>query len=119
MTASLPGLELQFTAVHNWRLPWEKLAGAVRLDLCPDCESDLRKLVQAAEAAARPRAAWACARSIVAVDSERVVVNGIEFCSKTLAYNLAASDCAWPYLASCGPELDMLSGQSADRKSVV
>ena len=101
----------QVLAVTGWQLPFEELAGRVRLDLCPDCETDLRRLAQAAEAAAHPRAAWRRAESISVLDKQRVVVCGIEFRSGMLAHNLEGSTCVWPYLASCGPELDELSSR--------
>lgn len=100
--------DLQFVSITGWQLPFEELASRVRLDLCPDCGSDLHQLVQAAEYAAHPRAAWRCAAGIAVLDKERVAVSGIEFHSEMLAHNLTGSNRVWPYLASCGPELDAL-----------
>ena len=101
----------QVLSVTGWQLPFEELAGRVRLDLCPDCEADLRQLVQAAEAVARPRAAWRRTEGISVLDKQRVAVCGIEFRSGMLAHNLEGSTCVWPYLASCGPELDELASR--------
>jgi hypothetical protein len=103
--------ELHFVSVTGWQLPFEDLASRVRLDLCPDCEPDLHRLAQAAEEAARPRAAWRCAEGIAVLDKVLVTVSGIEFRSEMLAHNLEGATCVWPYLASCGPELDELASR--------
>jgi hypothetical protein len=103
--------ELQFVSVTGWQLPFGELASRVRLDLCPDCEPDLLQLAKAAEEAARPRAAWRCAEDIAVLDTLRVTVSGIEFRSEMLAHNLESATCVWPYLASCGPELDGLASR--------
>jgi hypothetical protein len=103
--------DIQFVAAPGWQLPFKELASRVRLDLCPDCEADLRQLARAAEAVARPRAAWRRADSIAVLDTQRVAVSGIEFRSEMLAHNLEGSTCVWPYLASCGPELDDLASR--------
>jgi hypothetical protein len=103
--------DLQFVSVTSWQLPFEELASRVRLDLCPDCEADLRRLAQAAQAVARPRSAWRRAAGISVPDKDQVSVSGIEFRSAMLAHNLEGSSCVWPYLASCGPELDALASR--------
>ncbi len=103
--------DVQFASVAGWQLPFGELASRVRLDLCPDCEADLRRMAKAAETAARPRAAWRCAEGLAVLDRERVTVSGIEFRSEMLAHNLEGSTCVWPYLASCGPELDGLASR--------
>jgi hypothetical protein len=103
--------DLQFVSVPGWQLPFEELASRVRLDLCPDCETDLRHLAQAAETVARPRAVWRQAAGIAVLDKQRVAVSGIEFRSGMLVHNLEGSTCVWPYLASCGPELDELASR--------
>ncbi|MGD9938653.1 MAG: vitamin B12 dependent-methionine synthase activation domain-containing protein [Clostridia bacterium] len=103
--------DLQFVSAPGWQVSFEELASRVRLDLCPDCEPDLRRLAQAAQPVARPRAAWRRADGIAVLDEERVAVSGIEFRSEMLAHNLEGSSCVWPYLASCGPELDALASR--------
>jgi hypothetical protein len=103
--------DLQHLSVTGWQLPFEELASRVRLDLCPDCEPDLLRLAQAAKEAARPRAVWRRAAGISVLDTEKVAVSGIEFRSSMLAHNLEGATCVWPYLASCGPELDELASR--------
>jgi hypothetical protein len=102
---------IRFLRVCDWHLPFDTLASRVRLDLCPDCEDDLRRLCAAAEAVARPGAAWRTVDSVAALDGERVVIAGLEFRSAMLAHNLASAQRVWPYLASCGPALDELVNQ--------
>lgn len=101
-------------AVEGWRVPRERLRAMVRLDLCPDCADDLEALCDAAEKVARPRAACISAE-IGEVKGDSVLLGGIAFRSPMLARNLAAATGpAYPYLATCGVELDALAADLDD-----
>jgi len=85
----------------------------VRLDLCPEYAADLDALCDAADAVAAPRAAWRRAQ-VESVDGDAVLLGGHCFSSPLLARNLAAAGIAYPYLATCGAELDDLAAESDD-----
>ncbi len=106
--------ELRTIRLERWTLPFDLLARTVRLDLCPDCEDDLRALAKAAEALARPRAAWRVVPGVERIDEERIRCGGVEFQSAMLVKNLGAAAELRPYVATCGPELDALAGASDD-----
>ena len=94
----------------DWKLPFDLLAGTVRLDLCPECEDDLRALASAAQKLAKPRAAWRIVPGLEILDAERVRCGGVEFQSAMLVRNLGSAAELRPYVATCGPELDALAG---------
>jgi len=73
----------------------------------------VRELLAAAQAAARPRAMFreSC------VDSKAdasVVIDGITLSSRVLRVNLGEAHRAFPFLATCGTELDAWSGTITD-----
>jgi len=110
--------DLRTLQVDGWILPFDVLAGRVRLDLCPDCGDDLRALAVAAQRLARPRAAWCIVSGIDIVDAERVRCGGVEFRSAMLVKNLGSATELRPYVATCGPELDALAGSLEDSLSI-
>ena len=95
--------------VDGWILPFDLLARTVRLDLCPDCEDDLRALAAAAQKLARPRSVWRIVTGVEYIDAERIRCGGIEFRSAMLVKNLGSATELRPYVATCGPELDTLA----------
>jgi len=100
-------------ALEGWRVPRERLRRMVRLDLCPDCAEAFEALCDAAEKVARPRAAWR-REEVQSAGTDAVLLGGEVFQSAMLARNLSAAGRAYPYLASCGPELDSLASGPED-----
>ena len=62
-------------------------------------------LLERLKAAARPRALYSVA-FIDSRDEESVTVDGVVFKSRVLSRNLALLHRVFPYIASCGPEMD-------------
>jgi len=102
--------ELRTLKLDDWILPFDLLARTVRLDLCPDCEADLRALASAAQKLAKPRAAWRIVPGVERVDAGRIRCGDVEFRSAMLVKNLGSAIELRPYVATCGPELDALAG---------
>ncbi len=67
--------------------------------------SELRELVHEAESIAAPKAVCGVAY-IDERGSDYVVLDGIRFSSRVLAVNLAETHRAFPYIATCGTELE-------------
>ncbi len=67
--------------------------------------SELEQMAREAEAIARPKALCGVAY-IEARADDRVVVDGVQFSSRVLAVNLAPVNRVFPYVATCGTELD-------------
>jgi len=105
---------LRTILADDWILSFDELSRAVRLDLCPDCEPDLRALASAAQKLAKPRAAWRIVPGVEFIDAERVRCGGVEFRSSMLVKNLGSASELRPYVATCGPELDALAGTLDD-----
>jgi len=106
--------DLRTLQVDGWILPFDLLARTVRLDLCPDCEADLRALASAAQKLAKPRAAWRITTSVEFLDAQRIRCGSVEFRSAMLVKNLGSATELRPYVATCGPELDTLAGSLDD-----
>ena len=62
-------------------------------------------LLERLKSAARPRAVYAVA-FIGGRDGESVTIDGVPFKSRVLSRNLAGLHRVFPYIASCGPEMD-------------
>ena len=67
--------------------------------------AEFSALLERLKAAARPRALYSVA-FIDSRDEESVTVDGVVFKSRVLSRNLALLHRAFPYIASCGPEMD-------------
>lgn len=83
------------------------------VDPADDLGRELESLVVDAERVGRPRALYRAA----AVDRRgqtETVVDGVAFSSRVLAVNLAAADRVYPYVLTCGPELQAWSDGLAD-----
>ena len=68
-------------------------------------EAELRVLTREAQAAAHPKAAY----KVAFIDSnkeDRVVIDGITFTSRVLSTNLESLHRVYPFIATCGLELD-------------
>jgi hypothetical protein len=79
----------------------------------PEAE-DLLELVAEAEEIARPRALYGAATVEIEGDS-RVLLDGVEFTSRVLRVNLSSVHRAFPFVATCGVELDTWSETLNDR----
>ena len=80
---------------------------ARQLRLRPESKrmDDLRQMVDAARAIARPRAVYRVAR-VEARGDDHVVLDGTRLTSRVLRVNLAEVHRAFVYVATCGVELD-------------
>jgi hypothetical protein len=86
-------------------LPLQELATRLRIRDGSPSMSRLEQLVREAEAIARPKAL--CGVAYIEERAEdHVVVDGVQFSSRVLAVNLSPVNRVFPYLATCGTELD-------------
>ena len=75
--------------------------------------AEVQGLLDRALAAARPKAAYKlCA--VGGRGSEKVEIEGTEFTSQVLARNLEGVECVFPYVATCGTELEPLEEACPD-----
>jgi hypothetical protein len=75
---------------------------------------ELRHLVEEAESTAQPKAMYAVA-SIESKSERGVVINGTDLTSRVLRVNLDAVHRVFPFVATCGAELDGWGQASEDR----
>jgi hypothetical protein len=78
----------------------------------PDAE-DFSTLLEAARPIARPKAVFA-ACYLETLTDETATVSGVTFHSRTLSLNLAHAGRVFPFVATCGRELDTLPIPSMD-----
>lgn len=80
-----------------------------RLHLEPDSEyaDDIRSLAAKGEKAACPKALYGEAR-IEKMFEDGIQVRGIRFTSRTMTHNLRKTDRIYPYVCTCGAELDAI-----------
>lgn len=78
-----------------------------------DDAKDVESLVQQAEALAKPKAYYRPAY-VEERDDESVVIDGVRFTSRVLRVNLEAAHRVFPYVATCGVELEKWSLQLDD-----
>jgi hypothetical protein len=86
-----------------------------RLHMYPDSEDlpQIERMVQEAESVARPKAAYQVS-FVEKVDECRVTVDGVQFTSRILRVNLDKVHRVFPYMATCGMELQEWSNQYDD-----
>ena len=83
----------------------ESLMKQLRVEPGTDDAREFRDLLETAKAAGRPKAVYAeC--FIEAKDDETVRIDGVTFTSRTLRRNLDAVERVFPFVATCGHELD-------------
>lgn len=87
------------------RLPREDLLRKLRVREDSAQASELLALIREAESVGRPRALCGVA-FIEDRGPDYVVVDGVRFFSRVLAANLGGTDRVFPYLATCGQELE-------------
>jgi hypothetical protein len=78
--------------------------------------AELQAMAAQAQAVARPKAVY----NIAFIDSheeDRVVIDGVAFTSRVLRTNLAQLHRVFPFIATCGAELDVWSHQHTDMLS--
>lgn len=95
---------------------FSRLAERVRLDLSPDCREELADMVKEAGELLRPRGVWRCTY-IDKTDSEGFESEGRRFTSALAAKQLSTNHRIFPYLVSCGPEIDLLPLEGRDMLS--
>lgn len=98
---------MQSTILHGMPvvLPSQELASRLRVRDGSPQRSELEQMVREAEAIARPKAM--CGVAFIEERAEdRVVVDGVQFSSRVLAVNLEPVNRVFPYVATCGIELD-------------
>ncbi len=83
----------------------ERLLQALRLD--PQCRDadEVRRLAAEGQAIARPKAMYRVAY-VEARDEDGVVLDGIRLSSRVLRVNLEGAYRAFPYVATCGREME-------------
>jgi len=87
------------------RLPQEDLLRRLRVRQGSPQESELLAMIREAESIGRPRALCGVAY-IEDRGPDYVVVDGVRFSSRVLAANLEGTHRLFPYLATCGQELE-------------
>jgi hypothetical protein len=89
---------------------WRPDAAALRRELHLADESpaaaEFAGLLDAAQAVARPKAAYGAA-AITQHDAEGVVVDGVRLQSRVVSVNLRGIERVFPYLATCGQRAGM------------
>lgn len=85
----------------------------VHLDRFPQAEAAARELLDRAVPLVRPKAMYG-ASYVEARDAEGVSLDGVGFRSSVLARNLEPVDRVFPYVATCGTELEELQRESQD-----
>jgi hypothetical protein len=91
----------------------ERFHELTRLDLSAPSGQTAAALIEEAQAAARPKALYkVCYIEDRGRDS--VVLEGIRFTSSVLSQNLADVERVFPYVATCGVELDELQSRQED-----
>lgn len=83
----------------------EALLRRLRMDAEGPYAAEMLEVARAVAAAARPKALYEVAY-IEARSEERVTIDGVIFTSRVLRANLSAVDRVFPYIATCGTEMD-------------
>lgn len=93
----------------------EKTSLALRLMIEPESDDahDFADLVQLALKNGRPVAAYS-EKFIDSKNDNGVVIGGVEFNSKTLRHNLDAVERVFPFVATCGVEMDKVFPPGSD-----
>lgn len=94
-------------------LDTDALFRRLRLDPQGDLAGDIHQLAHRAAGVARPKALFA--ESFVGSrGTDTVTIAGVTFTSRVLRSNLEKVERVFPYIATCGVELDALLDQGAD-----
>lgn len=85
----------------------------LRLDPEGECGEEILAVAEKVAAAARPKAAYRVAY-IDAREADAVSIDGVRFTSRVLSANLAEVQRVFPYVATCGVEMDAVPVDAAD-----
>ncbi len=94
-------------------LPVQELQGRLRIREGSDQAAELQQMIREAEAIGRPRAVCGVAY-IDAREGDHLVMDGVRFSSHILAVNLEPVNRVFPYVATCGTELDAWAARFHD-----
>ncbi len=97
-----------------WHIDLAQLAQKLHLTEHKDQLKDFEQLVAEALAVGRPKAFYSVAR-IESRGERSVVINGVELHSRVLSVNLEQAHRVFPFVATCGIELEAWSETIADR----
>lgn len=104
------GPEPRLVELTPYRADCEALHGALSIDPGSRRAAELDALARDMERAARPRACWrACAAEPAGQGG--VLLDGLPFRSRLMAKFLASQACAFPYVATSGPEVETWRSQ--------
>lgn len=107
-------MEQHVLADIPWQIDLAQLAQKLHLIGREDAMRELEQLVTQALAAGRPKALYVLARVEAHMD-QGVVVNGVELHSRVLRVNLEHAHRVFPFVATCGTELEAWSETVSDR----
>jgi len=97
-----------------WQIDTAQLAQRLHLTERKDELKDFERLAEEALAVARPKAFYALAR-VESRHERSVIINGVELRSRVLRVNLEQVHRVFPFVATCGVELEAWSETIADR----
>lgn len=96
-----------------FRVNRERLLKRVKMDETSPFLDDLGRIADAADGIAKPKGLYRLS-TVAAVDGDRVLMDGVEFTSRVLSVNLEGLHRAFPFVATCGLELEDWSTTLAD-----
>jgi len=88
-----------------FRLDRKSFLKSLRMEGSGPYAGEIERLVGEAEAVARPKGVYGSA-FVESREGDSVVVEGVTFASRVLRVNLAGTDCVYPFVATCGVELE-------------
>jgi hypothetical protein len=91
-----------------WKIDREPLREKLRIKGKNSLAARLERLIDEAEVVARPKTCYGVA-SIDGKEENRVSLNGVPFRSRILRVNLDRAHCVFPFVATCGRELEAWS----------
>jgi hypothetical protein len=94
--------------VVPWRIDREPLREKLSVKGKSSLAARLERLIDEAEVVARPKICYGVA-SIDGKEENRVILNGVPFRSRILRVNLDGAHCVFPFVATCGRELESWS----------
>lgn len=107
-------MEPHILADIPWQIDVAQLAHRLHLAERRDALKELEQLVAQALAVGRPKASYSLAR-VEAHMEQGVIVNGVELRSRVLRVNLEHAQRVFPFIATCGSELEAWSETVSDR----
>ena len=101
--------------LHNlsFEIDWEKLQKELHLTEDSPYFSEIKKMAAEAQAIGRPKAVYKSA-SVEAKGEDFVVIDGIQFSSRILRINLEDATEVFPFVVTCGTEIEDWSQQFAE-----